>query len=396
MDQQSFNIETLLFKQLQGDLSAGETELLDAWKAEKPGNSEFANQLLAPDKLTKKLRFYAAHQKEEAWNEAIRPLFPQQLTTPLWQWSAAAAVLILLVAGAYLWINGVEKGKSAQMAVKPAIIVPGRQGAILTLSNGTQLLLDTVKNGIVALQGGVTVAVVNGSLQYKGKGAETIYNTMSTPKGRLFQVTLPDGTQVWLNSASSIRYPIAFNGAKRQVAITGEAYFEVKHNARQPFVVKVNNRAEVQVLGTHFNVNAYDNESHIATTLLEGTVQVKRLDAGNAHASVTLQPGQQAEWKEDVLSDGINVVKAANIDKVMAWRNGLFNFEGASLEEVMRQLERWYDIDVVFEKPKPDIRFGGKMTKGVTLNEMLEILKGFEGADLKFRLEGKRKLVVSQ
>jgi ferric-dicitrate binding protein FerR (iron transport regulator) len=394
MDQPPFDIEELLFKQLQGVLSAEETALLEVWKAEKPGNSEFASQLLDPARLTEKLRFYAAHQQEEARNEAIRLLFPQQHTIPLRRWWAAAAVLILLAAGGYLY--HVEKGKPSQMAVKPAIIAPGRQGAILTLADGTKLLLDTVKNGVVALEGGVSAIIVNGSLHYKGTGADTIYNTISTPKGRLFQVTLPDGTQVWLNSASSIRYPISFNGAKRQVAITGEAYFEVTPNPRQPFVVAINNKAEVQVLGTHFNVNAYDNEHHIATTLLKGSVQVKRLDAGNVHASVTLRPGQQAEWKEETSSAGINVVAAADIDKVMAWKNGLFNFEGASLEEVMRQLERWYDIEVVFVKPIPDIRFGGKMTKGVTLNEMLEILKGFEGADLKFRMEGERKLVVSQ
>lgn len=307
------------------------------------------------------------------------------------------AILLLVALGAVYFLYNRNNTKSVPIAVQyKGDVAPGHNGAVLHLSDGSTVVLDSAANGTVALQGDIQAVKINGGLKYVGKTSEAIYNTITTDKGRQWQLQLPDGSKVWLNAASSIRYPLGFTGKERMVEITGEAYFEVKHNDRQPFIVRVNNKAEVQVMGTHFNVNAYDNESHIATTLLEGRVQVKRLDVGNAHASVTLQPGQQAEWKENSLPGGINLVKSADIDKIMAWKNGLFNFEGASLEEVMRQLERWYDIDVVFEKPKTDIRFGGKMTKGITLNEMLEILKGFEGSDLKFRLEGKRKLVVSQ
>jgi ferric-dicitrate binding protein FerR (iron transport regulator) len=388
MDQPSFDIEELLFRQLQGTLSKEETARLEAWKAQRPENNDFATQLTEPARLTEKLRLYADHQQEAARREAIRHLFPQQRTISLRRWWAAAAVLLLLVGTGYLYIRQSRKPDATGIAMQTAEIGPGRQGAMLTLANGSQLLLDTIKNGVIALQGGVTVKIVKGSLQYIGRGSGTLYNTMSTPKGRIFQLLLPDGTQVWLNSASSIRYPIAFNDTQRKVEITGEVYFEVAADQEKPFVVDINKKGTVTVLGTHFNVNAYDNEQQVAATLLEGAIQVKRLDA-----ALTLKPGQQAVWQPDA---GIKLVNDPNISKVMAWKNGLFNFEGASLEEVMRQLERWYDIEVVFEKPVPDIRFGGKMTRGITLNEMLDILKGFEGADLKFRMEGTRRLVVSQ
>lgn len=391
MDRPSFDIEVLLFKALQGSLNEEETAWLEAWKAQKPDNSAFAEQLKNPERLTGKLRFYAAHNQEAARQEAIRHLFPQRRTIPLFRWVAAAAVFVVMAVGAWLWMGRSGVDKSGHGIAEATGIAPGHEGAVLTLADGSQLLLDTVKNGVVALQNGVTARIINGSLHYEGTGAGMAYNTMSTPKGRLFQLTLPDGTQVWLNSASAIRYPLVFKGAKREVSITGEAYFEVAANAHQPFVVVVAGRAEVQVLGTHFNVNAYDNEHQIAATLLEGAVQVKKLEAGNA--SVILQPGQQALLNEGA---GINLVKVADIDKVMAWKNGLFNFEGASLQDVMRQLERWYDIEVVFEEPMPAITFGGKMTKGMALNDLLEALKGVEGTDIQFRMEEGRKLIVSR
>jgi transmembrane sensor len=389
MDQPSFDIEELLFRQLQGTLSMEEMAWLEAWKAQKPGNNDFAGQITNPAVLTEKLRLYATHQQDAARRQAIQHLFPQQRIIQLRKWWAAAAVIIILLAtGGYLYIGQPHKYMAPGIALQTTEIGPGKQGAMLTLANGTQLLLDTVKNGVIALQGGVTAKIVNGSLHYEGRGIGTLYNTMSTPKGRLFQLTLPDGTQVWLNSASSIRYPVTFNDMQRKVEITGEAYFEVTADPERPFVVDINKKGTLTVLGTHFNVNAYDNEPEVAATLLEGEIQVKRLNA-----AVTLKPGQQAVWQPDA---EIKLVSSANISKVMAWKNGLFEFEGASLQEVMRQLERWYDIEVVFEKPIPDIRFGGKMTRGITLNEMLDILKGFEGADLKFRMEGNRRLVVSQ
>lgn len=325
-------------------------------------------------------------------------------------WAAAAAVLLLLAAGSYWWLIREKPSAPVVVAANPADIPPGSPGAILTLADGSQVLLDTIQQATIALQGGITATVVNGALVYEGKGTELLYNSMKTPRGRQYQLRLPDGTRVWLNAASSIRYPTVFTGSNRTVELSGEAYFEVTNNPRQPFLVQVNNAAAVEVLGTHFNINAYGEEPAIQTTLLEGSIAVSL--AGTAHtgagrtAKAVLQPGQQARIRTGKLSGttipgssqiltketgAITVLKNIDTDKVMAWKNGLFNFEGASLEEVMRQSERWYDIEVVYEKGIPDMELTGKMTRDVTLGQLLE---GLELFHVHYRLEGRRLIIL--
>lgn len=304
-----------------------------------------------------------------------------------WGWAAAAAVILLLGIGAYLRTDNKKTMVSAE-------IQPGKEGAILTLADGTQIVLDSLGNGVIASQHGAQAVLKDGELIYDRTGSvsgEAVYNTMTTPKGRQFQVTLPDGTKVWLNSASSIRYPIVFAGSERMVTVTGEAYFEVAKNAKMPFKVNVNNKAEVEVLGTNFNVNAYDKEESINTTLLEGSVRVAAI-VSSAQPAAILKPGQQAQIPvgQKNQPEKIKVINGTDIGKVMAWKNGLFNFEGATLEEVMRQLERWYNIEVVYEKSIPDIRFEGEMARDIPLSDLLIVL---ERSDVHFRMEG-RKLIV--
>lgn len=294
--------------------------------------------------------------------------------------------MAVIVVGVWAWLHFNYKHKETEKAValSPANIQPGKDGAILTLENGSQVLLDTVQNGVVALQGGATAIVKNGTLVYeKNNETEAVYNTMSTPKGRQYKMQLADGTMVWLNSASSIKYPVIFNKEERYVEVSGEVYFEVAKNKKQPFKVNVSNRMNVEVLGTHFNINAYDNEPDINATLLEGSVKVA--DKNN---NVILKPGQQALLNN---RPEIIVRKAVDLDQIMAWKNGLFNFEGLSFEEAMNQLERWYNIQVVYEKNVPDIRFGGKLQRSLSLNDLLDIL---EKTGVKFKLEEGRKLLV--
>lgn len=296
-----------------------------------------------------------------------------------WGW-AAAAVVIGLGIGIYIW-KADMKTTEPGIAVKPVVILPGKNGAVLTLADGRQVVLDSLGNGVVANQNGSQVLLKEGTLAYESAGAakgEVAYNTMTTPKGRQFKITLPDGTGVWLNAASSISYPTAFTGNERKVTVTGEVYFEVVKNPRMPFKVSVNNKAEVEVLGTHFNVNAYSNESAVKTTLLEGSVKVRY------NNTVILKPGQQA------IGDSQLTIANADVEQVMAWKNGLFNFEGASFKEIMQQLERWYNIEVVYEKGIPDIEFEGKMTRDVPLNDLLKML---ERSDIHFRIEGQKLLV---
>lgn len=299
-------------------------------------------------------------------------------------WWAAASIILLLGAGAYFWIDQTNKGTqvtTVQSGQNDAL--PGKNGAILTLANGRKVVLDSLGNGTIATQNGAQVNLKNGQLTYNPTGETSgvmVYNTMTTPKGRQFKVTMPDGTMVWLNAASSITYPTVFTEKERRVKVTGEVYFEVAKNAQKPFTVDVNNAATVQVLGTHFNVNAYADEAAIRTTLLEGKVKVIK-----GTAIETLHPGQQA-----AISDQIRVIPRVNTDLVMAWKNGVFNFNGLSLEELMRQLSRWYDVEVVYTSGIPDVELYGKIGRDLNLSQILQSLQEM---DVQCRLEG-RKLIV--
>ncbi|MET3879098.1 FecR domain-containing protein [Chitinophaga sp. OAE865] len=332
-------------------------------------------------------------------DEALLPLLQQALNSdkpvrrihflPRWSW-AAASVLLVLAAGAYYWTVHKKNTHPVAIAAKATDIGPGREGATLTLADGSKIKLDSLGNGVIAKQNGAQVVLANGQVAYDPTGntnGEVVFNTMSTPRGRQFRLTLPDGTLVWLNAASSIRYPTVFPGKERKVEVTGEAYFEVVKNPSVPFSVRVNNKAEIEVLGTHFNVNAYENEQSIATTLLEGAVRVSAANRRGPGA-VVLRPGQQAQLSNAGIT-GIKVANA-NTEKAVAWKNGLFYFDGATLAEIMRQMERWYDIEVVYENGVPDIEFEGEMTKDVSLNGLLIMLKR---TDVRFRIEG-RKLIV--
>lgn len=298
------------------------------------------------------------------------------------RWWAAASIIVLLSACAYFWLS--TNRHSTPDLVQTADVQPGHEGAVLALADGSQVSLDTIQQGVVALQGGAVAKVVNGTLLYEGNGEQMVYNTMITPKGRQFQLVLPDGTRVWLNAASSIRYPTAFNGKQRRVEITGEAYLEVTKNAKMPFLVSLHNKAAIEVLGTNFNVNAYTNEASINTTLLEGAVRV----TSSTHPAVILKPGQQAQVTN---TSSIKVIEDVDVAKVTAWKDGYFNFTGLTFEEMVRQLERWYDIEVVFEKGVPQKRFGGKMTKDVPLSAVMKYL---EGIGIHYQLKGKKLIIL--
>ena len=320
-------------------------------------------------------------------------------TIPVRYWWVAASILLIVSVGTYF----LTKTTPPQQVAAPYKILPGKDGAILTLADGSQVLLDSIQNGVVALQAGTTAKIVNGTLLYEGVGKEVAYNVMSTPKARKFHVILPDGTNAWLNSASSIRYPTTFTGNERKVTITGEVYFEVAtlrlgSGLKMPFKVNVNNQAQIEVLGTHFNVKAYDDERVLKVTLLEGKVKVtkeKKAEGKGQRAKIPndeiiLKPGEQVSVSQSSqLSQPIPV----QTDEVMAWKNGVFDFNDISFQDAMAQLERWYDIEVVYEKGIPtNVELNGKMTKDITLNELVGIL---EKIGVKCRLEGRKLLIQS-
>lgn len=314
--------------------------------------------------------------------------------------AAAAAVLAIITTTAIVLLTNNKKPDQTLANSNKHLsndAIPAKEGAILTLANGRQVVLDSMGNGIVTTQGKTTVLISNGQLVYNAGTTESeiLYNTMTTPKGRQYQLVLPDGTAVWLNAASSITYPTAFVGKNRNVSITGEAYFEVTKDKTKPFQVKVNNM-EVEVLGTHFNINSYADEASIKTTLLEGSVRVIK---GNDMAM--LKPGQQAQintttvamssGRQQSNTAGITVINNANLDQEMAWKNGSFQFDGVPLSAVMRQLSRWYDVEIVYEKGVPDINLGGEMKRDLNLSQ---VLKGLGKMGVNFRIEGKKLVVL--
>jgi ferric-dicitrate binding protein FerR (iron transport regulator) len=321
----------------------------------------------------------------------------------LQRWGRVAAAVLILLAGITaiaLLMNRKEEHQQPALVQYPLDLPPGKNGAVLTLSDGSQLVLDSLNNGLIGTQNGAAVVLKNGELAYQPAEQTSVtvtFNTMSTPKGRQFSLLLPDGTKVWLNAASSLRYPTIFADNERKVEISGEAYFEVAKDARKPFYVSIGGRAAIEVLGTSFNVNAYENEVAVNTTLIDGSIAVSALSGtlkpgGNR---VVLQPAQLARITTragaNTQPEKILVVDNVDTGKITAWKDGIFNFNGTRLEEVMRQLERWYDIKVVYEKEIPNIRFGGKMSRNLNLDELLKIL---EASEVRFRMEEGRRLVV--
>ncbi|WEK36482.1 MAG: DUF4974 domain-containing protein [Candidatus Pseudobacter hemicellulosilyticus] len=305
---------------------------------------------------------------------------PRKMFRLLYAMAAASAILVV-----FLVIRFMNGSPSEAPVVKADSVrfkndvAPGIEGAVLTLADGRQVSLDSAANGVVATQSGAEAVLKDGQLAYnlKGAGSGAVqYNTMTTPKGRQFSLLLPDGTRVWLNAASSIRYPTRFSGVERKVEVTGEAFFSVAQNVRSPFRVVVNNEAEVEVLGTSFNVMAYADERMVNTTLLEGAVRIRKTGGQEADSrnSVLLRPGQQAQVPMGLqLQSGIKVIPAP--EGVTAWVDGELSFRRSSIQDVMRVLSRWYDIDVVYEPGKLNYSFMARISNKENLSEVLKMLE---------------------
>lgn len=297
-------------------------------------------------------------------------------TRPLRWLKYAAAVIVLTGASLYFFLQkpSVRSGAIAEnnsLEYAP----PGHHRAILSLADGTTVMLDSAGTGWLARQGMTTVKKVDtGRIVYQVSGASAApigYNTMSTPRGGEYEVTLSDGTKVWLNAGSSITYPTAFTGKQREVVLTGEAYFEVAKRAAKPFIVSTS-KDRITVLGTHFNVNAYSDEAGIRTSLLEGSVRV---------GEKLLRPGQA--YMNGLVTD-------TDVMQDVAWKNGLFNFDNKSLEEVMRQLSRWYDLDIVYRN-KVSVKFFAEIPRNTSIEKVLKALE-LTGR-VHFRREGKNVVV---
>lgn len=313
------------------------------------------------------------------------------------KWISIAASFFLIAFSAYFFLYNTPSNSVSvveKSSKQPLIndFVPGEDKAVLTLADGSVVILDDASNGNIASQGAVQIQKVHdGKLQYQagGEELETVYNSVSTPKGGKFQLTLSDGTKVWLNSSSSLKFPVVFNGNERKVELHGEGYFEVAENKQKPFKVDVAGRGEVEVLGTHFNVNAYADEASLNTTLLEGSVKVK---VGSKSKPLMLAPGQQAR----IFPNGaLKTTSDVNLEEVVAWKNGKFHFgESTDMETVMRQIGRWYDVEVEYSGNFSGKHLGGTISRDVNASKVFQMLELTGIA--KFRIVGKKVLVVAQ
>lgn len=402
-------IVVLLRKQLKGRLSGKEQAILDAWLAENKNNPMLQQEILDEQALTNDLiayeNFHWIDGVEKLAANGVPVLSDPETRPPIYlrfrYMVAAAAVLLLALTGYLLLLTHHPKNNESKpvIAQQQNDLPPGRYRARLTLADGSTIILDSANTDSLTRQGMATVRNKNGKLEYNttganGKHVAPAMNTLTTAKAETYQLLLSDGSKVWLNAQSSIRYPVAFNEEVRKVEITGEAYFEVAPSmtllpngkkVKRPFIVNANG-TEVEVLGTHFNINNYSDESAIKTTLLEGKVRVHTED-NNAQA--VLHPGEQAiihhSHEEKVI-----VNKEVDADAEVAWRFGFFNFNNVDLKTMMRQLERWYDVTVEYQGEVPAISFLGKIPRELTLSQLLTVL---QRENAHFKLVGKTIIV---
>lgn len=365
-------------------------ELADLVRNDPSGESSLQMEsLLLADIAPSSSAYNKDHWEIVANNilEADRPLPAKIIPWRRRAW--AAAVVLLIASGAAFWLlqrPASQQSPAVAVQAPKKDVAPGGNKAVLTLADGTEISLDSAGNGLLAQQGHTRVIKSgNGQLQYDAPAAagQTVYNKISTPRGGQFQITLPDGSRVWLNASSSLRYPAAFSGENRTVELLGEAYFEVAKDARKPFQVRVG-EMEVKVLGTHFNIMAYEDEEAVKTTLLEGAVEVKK--SGSVKK---LRPGQGASLHRR--SGVLELLPEVNTEEAVAWKNGYIQFEGADIRSAMRQIARWYDVEVIYKGNVP-AHFRGIVPRNVPVSQVLKMLELTD--EVHFEI-GDKQIIVS-
>lgn len=299
-------------------------------------------------------------------------------------WTAAAAAVLIVVSGVWFFTQHSKNREPLTAISNGTEISPGSNKAVLTLANGRQIELDSANTGMLISENGVQVIQMNEGIAYEATEMTTKieYNTITTPRGGQYKVVLADGSQVWLNAESSLRFPTAFTGKERSVEMEGEAFFEVAEDTLLPFVVHTGGM-QVQVLGTEFNVNGYDDQNVIRTTLVEGKVEVRADDQ-----VANLLPGEQASLQK--LNRQLSSAGDVDVEQIIAWKNGYFSFHDADLKQVMQQISRWYDIEVQYESQVPARKFEGIIPRNSELNIVLKIL---EESGVHFKIEGKKIIV---
>lgn len=386
-------LQDLVRKKHKGTLSDEEQEQLTAWESALDQEEGLLELHTPEEQIQLQRRMWERIEGNANSSGQLIQLSTRRRKKRWYSFAAAASILILLGISGYLFFlrkpnREIANNPDARQLLKPDV-APGSNQAILILGNGSAIRLDNAQNGLLTRQGNANITkMANGQLAYNllnEKPTDILFNILTTPRGGQYQLTLPDGSRVWLNAASSIRFPSSFTGKERKVQITGEVYFEVAKDAARPFRVDVETGkggpAEIEVLGTDFNVNAYSEEPAIKTTLLEGSVRIKKENAARL-----LSPGQQAS----LTTTGIRLEENVDLSKVVAWKNGFFWFDNTDLHTLMRQVSRWYNVDVQFEGQIPEENFSGKISRSEPLSRFMKVL---EVNDVHIKMEG-RKITI--
>lgn len=381
------HIAYLIYKELEGQISEQESIELNSWKQQFPEHTEFFDQVMNEDKFTGLIKANHQDNKEDIREQILERLEGKLnfKVVPIYRRrffrvAVAACIAALIFVGGYLIIFN-----NKQTTNPPVVNVPGKDveapkfdKAVITLADGKVVFVD---NLTTLDQGNVKVIrLEDGRLVYTGFGSEVTFNTLTNPRGsKVIDMTLSDGSHIWLNAGSSITYPTSFAVNERKVSMTGEAYFEIAHDASKPFTV-LKGRTSIQVLGTKFNVKAYDDEKDTRVTLIEGSVKVN-----NNQNSLTIKPNDQAI----VTSDAVSLNNNVDVEAVMAWKNGKFLFNNSSIESIMKDVSRWYDVEVVYEGQISG-GFGGGIPRDVSISKVLQIME----ASNRVHFEIQNKIVI--
>ena len=381
-------IRRLAKKYIRGTASAEESALLHEWyNTVNPGTTEVI--LVDTPTLSREVReeIFAGLQKRIEQEKGRVLELPRRSV----QWWHAAAVVLLLAGGIAFYrslpVPVKKEGPSYTAQVAEEVSAPQTARAVITLAGGRRLYLDSIPEGTIAREGNTRVTKKADGVVYESPAdaKEVGYNVLTVPRGsRVVNLTLSDGSRVWLNAESSMRYPVAFTGSSRNVEVTGEAYFEISKDPQRRFYIS-SRGLTTEVLGTHFNINTYADESAMKVTLLEGSVRVRDTRGGQ----VMLKPGQQA--KVNGGDPDIQVEDKVDIEAVIAWKNDYFMMKGTDIGALARQMARWYDVQVVFEGEIPDRKFGGSISRNVNLSTMLEVLRE---SGINSRLEQKKVIIL--
>lgn len=373
-------------KCVSGNCTEHEKKLLEEFKDEFSINELPWDETTLGNEQTVTDRMYKRLQQSIHENHKFRWMYWYKFS------AAAAMAVIFLSIGLYFYLNSpVTQSKLVAKKDMKNDIAPGSNKALLTLADGSQIVLDNSSNGVLANQGntvvrkekdGQLVYDFSKSLSPNDKLHTVAYNSISTPRGGEYQLLLPDGTKVWLNAGSSLKFPVAFNGKQRKVELLGEAYFEVATNKKIPFTV-ITGQTEVEVLGTHFNVNAYQDISGVNTTLLEGSVRLK-----NGEKQTLLKPGQSGIYT----SSGDFTLQEVDVEEAVAWKNGYFVFQDENIRSIMAKAARWYDVEVEYRGNMTDKNFWGKVSRYENISELLKNME-LTGS-IHFKIEGRRVIVM--